>query len=551
MFGLKEKPFHITPNPRFIFLSKRHKEAFAHLLYGVRERVGFLSLIGEVGTGKTTVLRTLLSQLEKADYQVALIFNPCISALELLQSIHREFSIPYQEGKGNLASLHETLNLFLLEQRTYGKTVVLVVDEAQNLKPSVLEQMRLLSNLETETDKLLQLIIVGQPELEEVLAQRELRQLKQRLTVRYRLTSMDEEDTVAYIGHRLKIAGFTGGQLFTEKALKMVFRLTGGLPRLINILCDRALLVAYTHEKTQVDHKIIAEAQAELSGSEPLKKKGWSLITVIAGMVCLLGLLLWAQPSFLARIFPTVVPQVPAVAADSKVLRVEKSQTPPVPEIDTEKLEQIKQKISTFSEENSAMLATSSVLKLWGLPPLKRLDNDIYQALRAAVRVQGLDLIRFQNNPEKLIQFNSPAVLSLLLPSLKGIRYLGLLKVKDGMVLTAPKLSADGWIPVGYLEHIWFGKALIPWKNYEKLSYVDDPGKEGAEINRIQELLILAGYTAQKVTGVYDSQTIDTISNLQLKTGLNPDGRIGAQTLLQLYRLAGLEMPTLSEEIKP
>ncbi|NCP77621.1 MAG: AAA family ATPase, partial [Desulfuromonadales bacterium] len=160
-FGLQEKPFHITPDPRFVFLSKNHKEAFAHLLYGIQQRVGFLSLIGEVGTGKTTVLRTLLRQLERSEYQVALIFNPCLSELELLHTIHREFSIACPLQESNLSRLHDSLNRFLLAERQAGKTVVLVIDEAQNLAPRVLEQLRLLSNLETETDKLLQLVIVG------------------------------------------------------------------------------------------------------------------------------------------------------------------------------------------------------------------------------------------------------------------------------------------------------------------------------------------------------------------------------------------------------
>ena len=166
MYGFEEKPFHITQNPRFIFLSKIHKEAFAHLLYGIQQRVGFLSLSGEIGTGKTTVLRTLLGQLEDSEYRVALIFNPCLTALELLQTIHREFGIDYDSEATNLVELLESLNRFLLQQREEGKTVVLVVDEAQNLAPNVLEQLRLLSNLETETEKLIQMVLVGQPELD-------------------------------------------------------------------------------------------------------------------------------------------------------------------------------------------------------------------------------------------------------------------------------------------------------------------------------------------------------------------------------------------------
>ncbi|MCF6180159.1 MAG: AAA family ATPase, partial [Geopsychrobacter sp.] len=395
MFGLKEKPFHITPNPRFIFLSKKHKEAFAHLLYGVRQRVGFLSLVGEVGTGKTTVLRTLLRQLEQANYQVALIFNPCLSALELLQSIHREFGIPYQEGDRNLASLHDTLNDFLLEQRKQGKTVVLVIDEAQNLDPAVLEQLRLLSNLETATDKLLQLIIVGQPELDEVLNRRELRQLKQRLAVRYRLTTMDAEDTVAYIRHRLKIAGFGGAKLFTDKALKKIYRLTDGLPRLINILCDRALLVAYTNEQHLVDPKVIAEAQRELSGGDLVKRRRWPW-AVVLGLICVLAFLFgYFRPSFLGSAQHTSAAITDSEAA-LPLTSARRQQAFAVKEIiDLQRLEALKQKVASFGEAESAKISISAVLQRWGNPALKNYTAKVYHPLEGALRDQGMNTIRF------------------------------------------------------------------------------------------------------------------------------------------------------------
>ncbi len=549
MFGLQEKPFHITPNPRFIFLSKKHKEAFAHLLYGVKQRVGFLSLIGEVGTGKTTVLRTLLRQLEQADYQVALIFNPRLTALELLQSIHREFGIPFRDGESNFASLHDSLNRFLLEERQQGKTVVLVIDEAQNLDPTVLEQLRLLSNLETETDKLLQLIIVGQPELDEVLGRHELRQLKQRLIVRYCLTNMDAEDTAAYVNHRLKVAGYRGGSLFTEKAMRQIYRITHGLPRLINILCDRALLVAYSNELDSVDHKVIAETQAELSGEKVLKSKRWPFAAL--GLVAVLLLLVSLQPVFLQNFFNQIW------VTDSSAVTVsggEKKTAPPVVSVverEPKLLNQIKDKISSWGEAESARLASSAVLDRWGRAGLENFEPDLYRPLEAALHNAGMSTLRFQNNPEKLLDFNVPAILSILLPNLTGKRYLALLRVEDGRVLTEPALTADGWLPVPYLEDIWFGTAVIPWSNFEQLPYIDNPGKEGQGVVRIQQLLRQAGYSNLNINGVYDDETILAVSNLQKKTGLSPDGRIGAQTLLQIYRLVGLEMPQLKEEAAP
>src|SRR6185369_1589411 len=208
-FGFNEKPFTLTPNPRFIFLSKNHKEAFAHLLYGINNHYGFIELIGEVGTGKTTVLRTLLGQLLHDDnYRTALIFNPCLSGIELLRSINHEFGIKADCEYAN--ELLAEMNRFLLSENAEGRTVVLVIDEAQNLKPEVLEQLRLISNLETEDDKLIQIILAGQPELAALLERPELRQLNQRIAVRYKLKSMNMDETRAYIRHRMEVAGETG-----------------------------------------------------------------------------------------------------------------------------------------------------------------------------------------------------------------------------------------------------------------------------------------------------------------------------------------------------
>jgi general secretion pathway protein A len=263
-FGFREKPFNITPNPRFLYLSKHHKEAFAHLLYGIKNHAGFIELTGEVGTGKTTVLRTILGQLEESSCISALILNPCLSALELLRNINREFAIPH-EGLENGALLEE-LNRFLLAENRAGKTVVLVIDESQNLAPQVLEQIRLISNLETESDKLIQIVLAGQPELKDLLAKPELRQLAQRITVRFHLLPMDFDDSSAYILHRIRVAGGGGWINFTNTAMKMIYRFSKGSPRLINIACDRTLLTAYTEDTGEISGKIASTAITELRG---------------------------------------------------------------------------------------------------------------------------------------------------------------------------------------------------------------------------------------------------------------------------------------------
>lgn len=261
-FGFKEKPFTLTPNPRFIYLSRNHKEAFAHLLYGINNHYGFIELIGEVGTGKTTVLRTLMGQLQDENYHSALIFNPCLTGLELLRSINQEFGINAASEFAN--ELLAELNRFLLAENSGGRTVVLVIDEAQNLKADVLEQLRLISNLETENDKLIQIILAGQPELEVLLQKPELRQLKQRIAVRYKLRAMNMEETHAYIRHRMEVAGETGGVSFNRSAIMWIFRCSRGVPRMINVLCDRALLIGYGDERRTITTGIVIRATREI-----------------------------------------------------------------------------------------------------------------------------------------------------------------------------------------------------------------------------------------------------------------------------------------------
>ncbi|QEM69440.1 AAA family ATPase [Geobacter sp. FeAm09] len=275
-FGFSEKPFTITPNPHFIYLSGNHREAFAHLLYGIDSHAGFIAMTGEVGTGKTTVLRTLLSQLDPEKYKSALIFNPCLSGEQLLASICRDFGIEPVE-KNSFAYL-EALNRYLLEQNAAGRTLVLVIDEAQNLAPEVLEQVRLISNLETEQDKLIQIILAGQPELDDVFNRHDLRQLNQRITVRCRLSPMGLDDTTEYISHRVKISGSRIPGLFTPGAVKRIYRFSGGIPRLINVACEQALLLAWTRESLTVTPDIAARVIAEAGAVAP-RRGLWERIT--------------------------------------------------------------------------------------------------------------------------------------------------------------------------------------------------------------------------------------------------------------------------------
>src|SRR5580698_2335138 len=266
-FGISEKPFAITPDPRYLFLSERHAEALAHLLYGITEAGGFIQLTGEVGTGKTTVVRSLLAQTPK-HAEIALILNPRMTAPEFLLTICEELGIGVPDSAtGSLKDLVDILSQYLLRAHSGGKRVVLVVDEAQNLAPEVLEQVRLLTNLETNTQKLLQIILIGQPELRELLDRNELRQLAQRITGRYHLCPLTLEETAAYVRHRLRVAGATA-DIFTPAALREAHRLSHGVPRLINVLCDRALLGAYTQDRHEVGASFVRRGAMEVFGRQ-------------------------------------------------------------------------------------------------------------------------------------------------------------------------------------------------------------------------------------------------------------------------------------------
>ncbi|HOJ51409.1 MAG TPA: AAA family ATPase [Syntrophales bacterium] len=268
-FGLNENPFNITPDPRFLYLSHQHREALDHILYGINQRKGFVMVTGGVGTGKTTLSRALLQSLDSS-VDTALIFNPSISEVELLQNVLSEFHLPNLPPTATKRDYIETLNEFLLQNFSAGRNAVLIIDEAQNLSHRVLEELRLLSNLETDREKLLQIILLGQVELAEMVSLYSLRQLNQRITVRYHLSFLNLEETVAYINHRLAVAGSNSERLFTDGACRLVYKYSQGCPRMINVICDRAILVAYVCNQKVVNRGTVVEALRDLG-----KKKRW------------------------------------------------------------------------------------------------------------------------------------------------------------------------------------------------------------------------------------------------------------------------------------
>lgn len=262
-FQLREPPFNITPDPHYLFMSRQHREAYHHLMYGIKERKGFIQLTGEVGSGKTTLCRAVLAELGTS-VRTALILNPCLTEAQLLRAILHDFGV--STGRYDMLRLVETLNAFLLEKMEAGENVALLIDEAQNLSMKLMEQVRLLSNLETTRHKLIQIVLVGQPELQEKLCDVSLRQLRQRITVRASLGPLDESEVARYVDHRLKMAGADGRITFDPKAVRLAYRYSSGIPRLVNAVCDNALLAGYVSGKWNIDADCMRRAIAQLDG---------------------------------------------------------------------------------------------------------------------------------------------------------------------------------------------------------------------------------------------------------------------------------------------
>ena len=300
-YGFKEKPFEITPDPKFLYLSDHHKEALAHLTYAVRERKGFTVITGEVGTGKTTLVQTLLSRLDGST-RTAYLFNPKMGSTDFLHYICEDLGLKGQKrSKGQyLAHLHH----FLMACYAQHENVVLIIDEAQTLDPKLLEEVRLLTNLETPKGKLLQVILLGQPELDEVLNRSEFRQLKQRVSLRYHITPLNKEETNAYIKRRLRMAGAADPEIFTPKALKEIYNYSKGIPRLVNIICDNALLTGYATDRKVVGYKIIREVVSNLDGVNfyAKRRRFKAFIMVLAGLFALgILIVLWKEYSLEAK----------------------------------------------------------------------------------------------------------------------------------------------------------------------------------------------------------------------------------------------------------
>jgi general secretion pathway protein A len=528
-FGLHEKPFAITPDPRYLFLSERHAEALAHLLYGISEAGGFVQLTGEVGTGKTTIVRSLLGQIPK-DAEVALILNPRITPAEFLLTICEELALHVREGdRGSVKELVDTLNRHLLDAHAAGRRVVVIVDEAQNLSADVLEQVRLLTNLETPTQKLLQIILIGQPELRELLQRVELRQLAQRITGRYHLAPLTRPETAGYVRHRLSVAGATA-ELFTPGALNEIHRLARGVPRVINVICDRALLGAYTQEEHRVTPRLLRQATGEVYGRPVMPLWGrWVATGSIAAGLALLLIGGWrffessdssvAPEAATAQAAAAPAAETPATAQAGNAVATAAAPSPPA----------VAQLLRAHANETDADSAYARLFALWGANYRPNDADACGQAAR-----QGLECIAQRGSWGQLRALNRPAILTLSDDA--GFAHQVVLSELEDERAAVELAGQRQPVGVADLSKYWYGDFLVLWRPQVPGARQLSAGMRGTEVRWLRQSL-------EKVRGVaptpgpadvFDDQLVRLVEDFQREHRLNVDGIAGVQTQIAL-----------------
>jgi general secretion pathway protein A len=526
-FGLNEKPFAITPDPRYLFMSERHGEALAHLVYGVTESGGFVQLTGEVGTGKTTLVRTLLQNKLPNNADVAVVLNPRLSVLEFLETICEELHILAPENRGSVKALVDSLNRQLLKAHAEGRRVILVIDEAQNLSRDVLEQVRLLTNLETAKQKLLQIILIGQPELRDLLARDDLRQLAQRITGRYHLEPLSRDETAQYIEHRLRVAGALG-EVFESAAKRQVFRLTEGVPRLINVVCDRALLGAYSKETRRVNRRLVRRAAAEIEGTAPTSPLlRWAIPILGAVAVAVIAASVW--PLLEQRSEPLQANPASTIASDDK---------PATPVVAAQ---------AATAAEPARDPAPQPVPEPQPEPEPLDVNGPITNGCDTAESAGYACLIQ-RGSWSGLRQLDRPAILALT--DSRGQRHHVVLEALQG---DRAQLSIAG-VSVTHLPmdvaDMWFGDFILLWRPPNGNARPLGPGSRGDNVVWLRESLAAIDdrYRAEPLdSAVYDAELEQRVIEFQRDHRLVVDGLAGQQTQIIINSLLGSdETPRLT-----
>ncbi|MFL6579820.1 MAG: AAA family ATPase [Burkholderiales bacterium] len=538
-FGFVEAPFSIAPDPRYLYLSQRHQEALAHLLYGINGNGGFVLLTGDVGAGKTTVCRCLLEQIPPS-CDVAYIFNPKLTVEELLSTICNEFNIAYPSGTPSIKVYVDCINAYLLEAHANGRQTVLIIDEAQNLSVDVLEQMRLLTNLETSQRKLLQIILIGQPELAAMLERPELRQVSQRIVARYRLGPLSKKEVAAYVAHRLEIAGATR-QLFSPRLTGELYRLTHGIPRVINVLCDRALLGTYVQGKERVDAATLAQAAQEVFHRAGTRRN--VLRALIATLILAAGMA--AAFTFHRQAFNAAgvsseqaTVRAPASADAAPAVRqtggsVVAATAPPA------FLNSLEWRASD-GPATSRALAFAGLLKEWGqsldagADPCKQAEG---AGLRCHSARGGLDELRALNRPAVLRMRNG-----------RGEEFWATLTAlaDDNASFALGDQSAT--VSLDAVAAQWSGHYTLLWRMPPQVRDPIHAGQLGPAVQWLTGQLALARGQAAPVSDdrVFDEELEREVRKFQLVHGLVPDGSVGPQTLMHLASWGDPAAPKLS-----
>jgi general secretion pathway protein A len=581
-FGVRQEPFSIAPDPRYLYMSERHREALAHLLYGVRGGGGFVLLSGEIGAGKTTVCRCFLEQIP-AGTNVAYVFNPKLTVVELLSSVCEEFHVAAplrdaahaHDGPPTVKDFIDPLNAFLLQAHARGENNVLIIDEAQNLSSDVLEQLRLLTNLETSERKLLQIILIGQPELREQLAQPELEQLAQRVIARYHLDSLSGRETVAYIAHRMSVAGLEGALPFEAKALQRIHQLARGVPRRINLLCDRALLGAYATGKDRVDVQIVEKAAGEVFGrpvsaATARSPRGPSPLAIGGGIVAGVALLAAAQWAWTLRaphtgpgarlaasgvvvsaagataasIAPagSVAPTAASALAPASASGPASASSTPTPTPISSTLTAPADLAAAFGapwrDERAAWPALAAA---WGATLPAEAGDPCAAASRA-----GLGCFRARNGTLALVRaLDRPVIVTL--HDAKDAPVVALL---TGLGAGTATLEASGVRQVVSLETLasmWRGDFATLWRLPAGYTGPIADGARGPVVDRLAALLAGVRHEPAPAAGqALDAALRGRLFAFQLTQGLQPDGIAGPTTFMQLNRAGGVAEPRLA-----
>lgn len=549
-FNLREPPFNLTPDPRFLFLSAQHEEALTHLLYGIYERKGFIEITGEVGTGKTVLCRALLERLDKT-VATALIFNSYLTKMELLQAITDDFGLLPRDttSKGYI----DTLNEYLLEEFAAGRNAVVVIDEAQNLAQTVLEQLRMLSNLETERGKLLQIILVGQPELCEKLAMPQMRQLEQRIAVRFHIHELTRTETTQYISHRMSVAGAAHTVTWSPRALKLIHQYTGGIPRRINLLCDRILMTAFVRETHRVRAALVRRSVQDLASPWVPRRVGWWRRVVLGvgaglGILGLVGGGMLAWPTVQGQWYPRVVAQVSALTQSTPPGPLTAPPPDPLP----------------VSEPDAPVAALPATPVLSPPSPPLSADMHLAQALwhvktQAEALVSqsrfgawsswdpvvtnaaaglGLDVLAWQTSIWQVQSVTRPCLIEVL-PEPDAPRpglWVIARAVADGVLIYQ---EPDGLItvPLQRLRHMWSGKLYLTLEESRYRGALLKPGLAGEPVRTLQQTLKDLGYFIGAPSGQFDAPTEQAVKRFQRDNQLVVDGRVGRRTLMLLLHV--------------